>query len=114
MKLPYFTQADAKKYEIPGGDCYLYPDCPTGRLSCALVLQKGRYPETGFRKNSICTEAMFVIEGEFTLTVANETVKLKQHDVVYIPLDTPYTIEGEGKTLVFIEPKWDGAQNVAC
>ena len=110
----HFTQDDAKKYQIPGGDCYLYPDCPTGRLSCALVVQSGRYPEAGFRKNSVCTEAMFVIEGEFTLTVAGEARALKPHDVAYVPLDTPYSIEGSGKVFVFIEPAWDGAQNVAC
>lgn len=109
-----FTQNDAKKYEIPGGDCYLYPDCPTGRLSCALVVQNGRYPEEGFRKNSVCTESMFVIEGEFTLTVDGNATQLTQYNLAYVPLNTPYSIEGNGKVCVFIEPKWDSAQNVQC
>lgn len=112
MSLPIFSREEAKKYDIPGGTCYLYPDCPTGRLSCALVVQNGRYPETGFRKNAVCTESMFVIEGEFTLTVGNETRNIKVNDLAYIPLETPYAIEGKGRVCVFIEPKWESGQNV--
>ena len=114
MSFPHFTQRDAKEYVIPGGTCFLYPDCPTGRLSCAYVVQDGRYPETGFRKNSICTEAMFIIEGSFSMTIAGETRVLHPKDVVYVPVGVPYSIEGKGTTLVFIEPKWDSAQNTAC
>jgi mannose-6-phosphate isomerase-like protein (cupin superfamily) len=112
MDFQTFQQSDAKKYPLPGGTCWLYPDCPTGRLSCALVEQDGRYPEEGFRKNSICTESMFVLDGEFTLTVGESVKTLKKHDLAYIPLDTPYSIEGKGSVFVFIEPKWDSAQNV--
>ncbi len=111
MSFPLFTKADAKKYDIPGGTCYLYPDCPTGRLSCAYVLQEGRYPETGFRKNSVCTEAMFIIDGQFTMTIEGQTRELGPKDVVYVPVGAAYSIEGNGTTLVFIEPKWDSAQN---
>lgn len=112
MSFTLFSQSDAKKYDIPGGTCYLYPDCPTGRLSCAYVLQDGRYPEEGFRKNSVCTEAMFIIDGRFTMTIDGETRELGPKDVVYVPVGAAYSIEGKGTTFVFIEPKWDSAQNV--
>lgn len=105
-------RSDAKFYAIPGGDCWLYPDCPTGRLSCAYVESTGRYPEKGFRKNLRCTESMFVIEGEFRIWVGGQEFPLRQHDLFYVPVGTPYALEGTGKTLVFIEPKWDSAQNV--
>lgn len=112
MSLPIFSQEEAKKYDIPGGTCWLYPDCPTGRLSCAYVVSEGRYPESGFRKNTVCTEAMFIIEGEFTITIGGESRQLKPRDVAYVPVGVPYSMDGKGVTLVFIEPKWDSAQNV--
>ncbi len=111
---PIVTKADAKKYDIPGGVCYLYPDCPTGRLSCAYVEQVGRYPEQGFRKNLKCTEAMFIIDGDMTFIIDGKTFPVKPHDVVYVPLNTPYAVEGTGRSLVFIEPKWESDQNVPC
>lgn len=103
--------SDAKEYPIPGGTCHLYPDCPTGRLSCALVEQKGRYPEKGYKVNEKCTEAIFVMEGVFTVTLGDQTHKVSKHDVVYIVPGTKYSLDGEGKAFVFIEPKWDGKQN---
>lgn len=112
-KKTHLTIKDAKEYDIPGGRCYLYPDSPTGRLSCALVEETGRYPKKGFKQNAICTEAFFVIEGKLKVTVGKKTFTAKANDVVYIPPNTPYAVEGEGKTFVFIEPKWDSAQNTA-
>lgn len=105
--------SDATQYDIPGGRCYLYPDSPTGRLSCAFVEQNGRYPAKGFRENLVCTEAFFVIEGEMRVTIKGHVFVMKPQDVIYIPPLTPYAVEGVGKTFVFIEPQWSGAQNVA-
>ncbi len=112
MSESVFQKSDAKKYAIPGGDCYLYPDSPTGRLSCAYVVQDGRYPEQGRKVNKVCTEAMFIIDGEYTMDLGGEILKLKAHDVVYVTPGTPYSIEGKGTSFVFIEPKWDSTQNV--
>lgn len=112
-KITPYTLKYAKEYDIPGGYCYLYPDSPTGRLSCALVEQTGRYPEKGFKQNEICTEAFYVIEGKLKVTIGKKTFIMKANDVVYIPPRTPYAVEGKGKSFVFIEPKWDSAQNTA-
>ncbi len=106
------SAAEGKTYDIPGGSCTLYPDAPTGRLSCALVQQKGRYPEQGKRVNKRCTEAIFVIDGELILTLSDRTVTLKKNDVVYVTPGQPYAIEGTATVFVFIEPKWDKTQNV--
>ncbi|OGY37370.1 MAG: hypothetical protein A3E36_03005 [Candidatus Andersenbacteria bacterium RIFCSPHIGHO2_12_FULL_45_11b] len=106
-----FTRNQAKKYDIAGGVCYLYPDSPTERLSAAYVEQSGRYPEEGYRQNEYCTEAMFIIDGVFTASVGGEIHRLESGDVLYVQPKTPYSIEGAGKTFVFIEPKWNSDQN---
>lgn len=103
-----------KKYDIDGGVCYLYPDATQGALSCAYVIQDGRYPIEHFKMNKECTEAFFIIDGKYELTLGNETRTLKAKDVVYVPLHTPYAIEGKGTSFVFITPKWNSAQNVPC
>jgi mannose-6-phosphate isomerase-like protein (cupin superfamily) len=110
-KAAVFTQNDAKKYDIAGGTCWLYPHSPTDRLSCALVHQNGRYPEQGKKVNARCTESLFVFEGTLTVTLGNEAKQLKAYDVVYITPGTAYSVEGTGKAFVFIEPKWDSKQN---
>lgn len=102
------------RYDIDGGVCYLYPDAEHAELSSAFVLQDGRYPVENFKMNKECTEAFFIIDGEYTLTLGHETRTLKAHDVVYVPLNTPYAIEGKGKSFVYITPKWKGEQNVHC
>lgn len=103
--------SDAKEYPIPGGTCRLYEDCPTGRLSCAVIEQDGRYPEQGFRVNATCTEAVYVIDGDFEVTLGNSYATLGAGDVAYIVPGTRYAIDGKGKAFVFIEPRWDKAQN---
>jgi mannose-6-phosphate isomerase-like protein (cupin superfamily) len=103
--------ATAKTYDIPGGRCTLYDDCPTRRLSVATIVQDGRYPEAGQRINERCTEAILVLEGELTVTLDEKAVVLKAGDVVYITPKTPYSVEGKAKAVVMIEPKWDKAQN---
>jgi mannose-6-phosphate isomerase-like protein (cupin superfamily) len=109
----FYSLTDTKQYDIPGGRCYLYPDSPTGRLSCALVEQAGRYPSTGFRQNAVCTEALFIIDGNFQVTVNGRVNALKPRDIVYIPPHTPYAVDGKGTVFVFIEPKWNSDQNTA-
>jgi mannose-6-phosphate isomerase-like protein (cupin superfamily) len=106
-----FTKKEAKQYDIPGGVCYLYPDSPTERLSAAYVEQDGRYPEEGYRQNQYCTEAMFIIDGTFTATLNGVVHEVNAGDVLYVQPKTPYSIEGKGKTFVFIEPKWNPEQN---
>ncbi len=103
--------ADAKTYDIPGGKCTLYADCPTNRLSVATIVQDGRYPEEGSRRNSVCTESILVLEGELTVTLDGKAQRLKSGDLVYITPGTAYSVQGKAKAVVFIEPKWDKTQN---
>jgi mannose-6-phosphate isomerase-like protein (cupin superfamily) len=113
---PIISQLDpsVKRYDIDGGVCYLYPDAENAELSSAYVIQDGRYPVENFKMNRECTEAFFIIDGEYTLTLGHNTTVLKPHDIVYVPLNTPYSIEGKGTSFVFITPKWKGEQNVHC
>ncbi len=106
--------ASAKMYDIPGGTCTLYDSCPTDRLSVATIVQNGRYPEEGQRVNSRCTESILLLEGELTVTLDEKPVVLKPGDLIYITPKTPYSVEGKGKAVVMIEPKWDKAQNTAA
>jgi len=45
------------------------------------------------------------------LTLDKKSYNLKPQDIVYITPGTAYAVEGKGKVVVFIEPKWDSTQN---
>lgn len=104
---------EAQSYPIPGGQVTLYPDCPTNRLSVAMIDQDGRYPEIGKKVNAHCTEAILVLEGNLTITLGSTEHQLGSGDLVYITPGTPYSVSGKGRAAVFIEPKWDKNQNTA-
>lgn len=106
--------SQATQYFIDGGECYLYPDQKHSNMSCAYVVQDSRYPVENFKMNTECTESFFIIDGEYTLTLGHETHMLQAKDVVHVPLNTPYSIEGKGTSFVFIEPNWKSEQNIAC
>ena len=111
----YFTQKEGERYIIPGGtDCILYPNAITGDMSCAYLEMDGIYPEKGMRKNLTCVEAFFIIKGSVVVTLDTESKRINAGDVLYVPLNTPYKVEGVATIFVFINPSWDSEQNVAC
>ncbi len=105
--------ADAQTYDIPGGKCTIYQNCPTGRLSVAMIVQDGRYPESGRRINATCTEAILVLEGSLVVTLGDAEQTLQTGDLVYVTPGTPYSVEGKARAVVFIEPQWDKTQNTS-
>jgi mannose-6-phosphate isomerase-like protein (cupin superfamily) len=104
-------KTDAKTYEVPGALCRLYGDCPTGRLTCATVEQKGRSPPEGWYLNERCTEAFFVLSGTVTFTTPDGEEILGPGDLRYMPPGVRFALQGEAEILIFIEPSWDKSQN---
>jgi len=105
-------QKDAQSFTIPGGtQGYLYPPSPQGNQSIAVVETDGRYPKKGYSINDVCTETLYMLEGEFTLTHNDDTIILKTGDVFMILPNNKYSISGKGKACVFISPSWESNQN---
>lgn len=103
---------NAQVFTIPGGTSgLLYPASPKGDQSLAVVETHGVYPEKGYSINDICTETLYMLEGEFQLHYNNDVFLLKPGDVFMVLPGNKYKIIGNGKACVLISPSWDSAQN---
>lgn len=108
----FIKKNDATKFTIPGGtEGVIYPDHPTKEMTIAVVETDGTYPEKGRSVNERCTETLYMISGEFTLTAQGIPYTLHEGDVFMILPHTEYAIVGKGKALVLITPAWDKTQN---
>lgn len=124
-----FHSSDAQTFTIPGGTSgLLYPPSPKGDQSVAVVELDGIYPEKGWSVNDICTETLYVLEGELKLIVQKEPdprvprlredgndkeeeYALVSGDLFMILPGNKYRLSGKGTSCVFITPSWDSSQN---
>lgn len=108
----FYSQQDAQEFTIPGGTHgYLYPPHPKKEQSVATIEMDGVYPEKGFSINDVCTETIFVLEGELEVEYKGEWHTLKPHDMIMLEPNNTYRIKGKGKAMVIISPSWDSNQN---
>lgn len=105
-------KSDSQNFEIPGGTSgTLYPPGPNKDFSLAIVETNGVYPEAGWSLNDYCSENLYMLEGEFTVTVSNEEYKIGPGDLLCITPKNKYKISGKGRAMVIITPAWEKSQN---
>ena len=125
----HFRVLDGHSFTIPGGTTgVLYPAHPKGEQSVAVVKLDGVYPEKGYSLNDVCTETLYVLEGEikmYSLEVKmgsgtdspGETepdpkeYTLEPGDLFMIVPGNKYRLTGKGRACVLITPAWDSKQN---
>lgn len=99
------TKLNFKEYKLAGGSTVkLFESTPDKNLNMAIVNQSGRYPESGFNVNYISTEGLYVIEGEITLHIDNQSVSLKAGEAFYILPNQKYWLDGTAKVFVAVNP----------
>lgn len=108
----FIRKNEATPFTIPGGTTgVIYPDHPTKEMTIAVVETDGVYPEQGYSLNQRCTETLYMLSGEFTLTANDAVYVLKEGDVFMVLPQTRYALKGKGKAMVVITPAWDKSQN---
>ena len=108
----YITSSNAQSFTIPGGTTgVLYPPHPKGEQSVAVVELDGQYPEKGYSVNDVCTETLYVMEGELSIDTEKDIVRMTKGDLFMILPGMRYRLTGKGKVCVLITPSWDSAQN---
>lgn len=70
-------------------------------LSLTVGMLDGLYPETASETND---RAFFVVEGEGTFQVGDESCQVGPDDAVYVPKGTPYSIKGKMKLVIVNSP----------
>ena len=103
---------EAQSFEIPGGTSgRLYPPSEDGSHSVAYVKMDGVYPEKGYSLNDRCSESIYLISGQLTLTANGTECVLRPGDLFVVTPGTKYSIKGRGEALDLITPVWDKSQN---
>ena len=106
------TKKDAQAFTIPGGTSGgLYPPGPGDAFSIAVVTMDGVYPEKGWSINDICTETMYVQEGQLVVDIEDQTFTIKPGDVLSVEPGNKYRCPGAATTIDVITPAWDKQQN---
>ena len=77
---------------------------PTAHLDIAIADLKGSH---GLRLNNVSDKFYLVLEGEGTVIIGDESVKVAPMDVVFIPPGVTHGITGNLKFLVIMTPPFD-------
>ncbi|MDP3962554.1 MAG: cupin domain-containing protein [bacterium] len=112
MKSLLVKKNSGQVFNIEGGTKgIIYPDNLSTDSTIVEVSMSGEYPVGGYSINERCTETLFMLEGEFRVRVGEEKYLLSPGDVLTIVPNCKYRIEGNGKVIDFITPRWDKKQN---
>jgi len=71
----------------------------------------GRYPKSGTDVDTQIEQIWYVLEGSGALLVQDEAHEFESGDMVYVPKNQPYVIQGSMKLLVASSPAWTPEQH---
>ena len=80
-------------------------------INYCIVEINGRFPKEGRLMNQVCKEMVHVLEGEGTITVENNTYKLKKDDVILIKPLEKYYWNGVMRLGASCSPAWFSGQS---
>ena len=79
-------------------------------FSVAVVTLRGPHPKTMNRQSD---RAYVILEGEAAVEVGNDSYRVAGGDVVYIPKNTPHSIDGQVRYVVVNAPPFNPENEVA-
>ena len=92
-----------------GGTVHIFKPSNCKRLKFAVVeMNNERYPAKGRAKNTNQVEGIFIIEGQFYLTIGTKKFRAQAGDIFYFEENVLYSVQGQGKVLVAIAPAETG------
>lgn len=82
-------------------------------IDLGIAVITGRYPETGFCKNIISKELIFVIEGEGSICLGDREILFSEGDAILIePNEKYYWKTNHCKVSMSCTPAWNPEQHV--
>jgi mannose-6-phosphate isomerase-like protein (cupin superfamily) len=96
MKPEKIQKKDAKLIDLGGKRIYAYP-LQTKMMSVAYMVVKGRNPtkKNTFLLEHDCQFIIYVTKGKGRIYTSNELFEVTVGDVVYIPTDNKFAVEGD-------------------
>ncbi len=108
----HVRKRDAKRVAEHGVSTFLEYDLPFKRTSVGISEINGRYPSAGFDVDTKVEAVWYVLSGTGTLFVKGEAYQLDDGDMVMIPKNEKYWIQGNYLKLVVVSsPPWTPQQH---
>ena len=107
MKPRKYTLDDIRIVDLKTKIIYKYPT-PTKKLEVNYMKVNGRHPE---EKNKFiiehkCQFVVYVTKGKGKIYAGNEIFEVKEGDVVFVPTNNRFAVEGKLEYVTFENPAW--------
>ena len=105
MNIIKYSIKDAKKIDLGTKQIYSYP-LSTRLMSVAYMKISGRHPEkeNEWLFEHDCQFVIYVTKGKGKVYVGKKTIVVTVSDVVFIPTETPFAVEGNFEYVTFDTP----------
>lgn len=107
MKPKKYTHKDARKIDLKSKIIYKYPT-PNKELEVNYMKVDGRHPiqENKFIIEHKCQFVVYVTKGKGKIFAGNEIFDVKIGDVVFVPINNRFAVEGKLEYVTFENPAW--------
>jgi len=107
MKPKKYAFKHTRKVDLKTKIIHKYPT-PTRTLELSHMIVNGRHPE---KKNEWvlehdCQFVMYVTKGKGKVYVDDETFEVEEGDVVFVPTETLFAVEGKFEYITVDSPAW--------
>jgi mannose-6-phosphate isomerase-like protein (cupin superfamily) len=105
MKASKYSSADTNKIDLGTKIIYKYPT-PTKLFDVGLMIVNGRHPEDPktFILETDCSFAMYITKGAGQDFVRDDTFQVKSKDVIFVPANHKFAVEGNFEYVTFDSP----------
>ena len=105
MKPVKYTSSDTNLIDLGTKKIYKYPT-PTKEMDLGKMVVNGRHPvepNTYFIEH-VCSFVLYVTKGNGMVYAGDETFELGVGDVVFVPKNNKYAVEGNFEYITFDSP----------
>lgn len=111
MKPIKYTAADTRRIDLGSKQILKYPSQTTD-FDIGHMSVNGRFPAGDqFEKNKICDFVIYVLEGSGKVYAGEDIFEVEPADVVFVPKQNKYAMEGKFKYLTIDFPAYDPDQS---
>ena len=81
-------------------------------MNGALITINGRYPDSGYVKNEVCKELVFVVRGDGMVCKPDQTIEFQAGDTLFIDNKERFYWSGNFDIYTVCTPSFDPQQHI--
>ncbi len=105
MKAVHFSKKDTHLVDLETKKILKYPT-PTSQFDVGKMIVHGRHPEKDdeFLLEHECSFVMYILKGKGRVYAGKQHFSVVAEDVVFVPKDTPFAVDGDFEYVTFSIP----------